>query len=36
MLVFKNVTNSCLIGRDILATHPDTKQHFEAFLGNNR
>ena len=30
MLVFKNATNPCLIGRDVLATHPDTKQHLEA------
>ena len=33
MLVFKNATNPCLIGRDVLATHPDIKQHFEAIMG---
>ena len=33
MLVFKSLTNPCLIGRDVLATHPDTKQHFEALMG---
>ena len=33
MLVFKNATNQCLIGRDVLATHPDIKQHFEAIMG---
>ena len=36
MLMFKKVTNPCLIGRDILATHPDTKQHFEALMGNKQ
>ena len=25
MLVFKSLKNPCLIGRDVLATHPDTK-----------
>ena len=33
MLVFKSLTNQCLIGRDVLATHPDTRQHFEALMG---
>ena len=32
-LVFKNATNPCLVGRDVLATHPDIKQHFEAIMG---
>ena len=36
MLVFKSLTNPCLIGRDILSTHPDTKHHFEALMGNNQ
>ena len=36
MLVFKNATNPFLIGRDALATHPDTKQHFEALMGRKR
>ena len=34
MLVFKSLTNPCLIGRDVLATHPYTKQHFEALMGH--
>ena len=33
MPVFKNATNPCLIGRDVLATHPDIKQHFVAIMG---
>ena len=32
ILVFKNATNPCLIERDVLATHPDIKQHFEAIM----
>ena len=32
-LVFKNATNPCLVGRDVLATHPDIKQHFDAIMG---
>ena len=36
MLVFKSLTNPCLIGRDVLSTHPDTKHHFEALMGNNQ
>ena len=36
MLVFKNATNLCLIGRDVLATHPDTKQHVEALMGSEK
>ena len=36
MIVFKNVKNPCLKGRDILATPPDTKQHFEALMGNKQ
>ena len=36
MLVFKSVTNPYLIGRDILATYPETKQHFEALMGKNQ
>ena len=34
MLVFKNSTNPCLIGRDVLAVHPVTKANFEALLSN--
>ena len=33
MLVFKNATNPCMIGRDVLATHPDAKHHFESLMG---
>ena len=33
MLFFKNLTNPCLIGRDILSAHPETKDHFEAIIG---
>ena len=33
VLVFKNATNPCLIGRDVLATHPDIKHHFDAIMG---
>ena len=33
MLVFKNLTNPCLIGRDILLAQPETKNHFEALMG---
>ena len=36
MLVFKNAANPCLIGRDVLATHSDTKQHFEALMGSKQ
>ena len=36
MLVLKNATNPCLKGRDVLATHPDTKQHFEALMSNKQ
>ena len=32
--VFKNATNSYLIGRFVLASHPETKQNFEALMGN--
>ena len=34
MLVFKNSTNPCLIGRDVLAIHPETKMHFDALMSN--
>ena len=34
MLVFKNSTNPCLIGRDVLAVHPVTKANFEALMSN--
>ena len=34
MLVFKNSTNRCLIGRDVLAVHPITKANFEALMSN--
>ena len=33
MLVFRNATNPCLIGQDVLATHPDIKHHFDAIMG---
>ena len=33
MYVFKNLTNPCLIGRDILSAHTETKDHFEAIIG---
>ena len=33
MLVFKNLTNPCLVGRDILSAHPKTKDHFEVLMG---
>ena len=36
MLLFKNATYPCLIGGDVFATHPDTKQHFEALLGSKQ
>ena len=32
MLVFKNASNPCLIGRDVLAVHPETKTHFNALM----
>ena len=32
MLIFKNLTNLCLICRDILSAHPETKDHFEAIM----
>ena len=35
MLVFKNSTNPCLLGRDVLAVHLETKTHFEALMSNN-
>ena len=31
--MFKTVANQCLIGRDVLATNPETKQHFAALMG---
>ena len=34
MLVFKNATNPCLVGRDVLAVHPVTKANFEALINN--
>ena len=34
MLVFKNSTSPCLIGRDVLAVHPITKANFEALMSN--
>ena len=34
MLVFKNATNPCLVGRDVLAIHPATKTNFEALMNN--
>ena len=34
MLVFKNSTNPCLIGRDVLAVHPVTKANFEELMSN--
>ena len=34
MLVFKSLTNQFLIRRDVLATHPDTRQHFEALMSH--
>ena len=30
MLVVKDLTNPCLIDRDILSAHPETKNHLEA------
>ena len=33
MLVFKRATNPCLIGRDVLAVHPSTKDHYQAMMG---
>ena len=36
MLVFKNATNEFLISRDVLASHPDTKPHFEALIGSKQ
>ena len=30
--VFKNASNPCLIGRDVLAVHPETKSHFDALM----
>ena len=36
MLVFKRVTNPCLIGRDVLAVHPSTKDHYQAMMGETR
>ena len=35
MLVFKNTTNPCLVGRDVLAVHPVTKANFEALIIND-
>ena len=32
MLVFKNASNPCLIGRDVLAVHPETKIQFNALM----
>ena len=32
MLVFKNASNPCLIGRDVLAVHPETKTQFNALM----
>ena len=34
ILVLKNSTNPCLIGRDVLAVHPKTKAHFDALMSN--
>ena len=34
MLVFKNSTNPCLVGRDVLSVHPVTKANFEALMNN--
>ena len=34
MLVFKNSTNPCLIGRDVLAVHLVIKANFEALMSN--
>ena len=34
MLVFKNASNPCLVGRDVLAVHPVTKANFEALINN--
>ena len=36
MLVFKRATNPCLIGRDVLAVHPGTKDHYQAMVGVTR
>ena len=36
MLVFKRATNPCLIGRDVLAVHPSTKDHYQAMMGVTR
>ena len=33
MLFFKRATNPCLIGRDLLAVHPSTKDHYQAMMG---
>ena len=33
MLVFKRATNPCLIGRDVLAVNPSTKDHYQAMMG---
>ena len=35
MLVFKNATNPCFVGRDVLAVHPVTKANFEALINND-
>ena len=34
MVVFKNTTNPCLVGRDVLAIHSATKTNFEALMNN--
>ena len=35
MLVFKNASNPCLVGRDVLAVHPVSKANFEALINND-
>ena len=32
MLVFRRATNPCFIGRDVLAVHPSTKDHYQAIM----
>ena len=34
MLVFKNSTNPSLIGKDVLAIHPERKMHFDDLMSN--
>ena len=33
MIVFQRATNPCLIGRDVLAIHTTTQDHFLAMMG---